>query len=157
MKLSGRTIKELGIVRPHYPRTRIALWDDTHVTYGESYCGYDIRVDSDYALWPLQTTLAASVEEFCLPNNVVGVVHDKSSWARRGISVQNTVLEPGWRGFLTLELLYCPLKQTIRKDLPIIIQGGMPIAQVMFEYIDDDTEGYQGKYQDQQSGPQEAR
>ena len=41
-----------------------------------------------------------------MPRDMVGVVHDKSTWARRGLSVFNTVIEPGWRGKLTLELVY---------------------------------------------------
>jgi dCTP deaminase len=28
----------------------------------------------------------------------MGIVHDKSTWARRGLVVQNTVIEPGWHG-----------------------------------------------------------
>jgi dCTP deaminase len=31
----------------------------------------------------------------------MGIVHDKSTWARRGLVVQNTVIEPGWHGYQT--------------------------------------------------------
>ena len=34
----------------------------------------------------------------------MGIVHDKSTWARRGLVVQNTVIEPGWHGYLTIEV-----------------------------------------------------
>lgn len=85
-----------------------------------------------------------------MPKNVVGIVHDKSTWARRGLAVQNTVIEPGWRGFLTLEL-------TNHGSVPIKIERAMPIAQIVFHFTDEETVGYEGKYQDQERGPQEAR
>jgi hypothetical protein len=82
---------------------------------------------------------------------VVGVVHDKSSLARRGIAVQNTVLEPGWRGFLTLEI-------TNHGPEPIMLKSGCAVAQVVFTFLDEPTERpYRGKYQDQEAGPQAAR
>ena len=37
--------------------------------------------------------LASAIEEFDVPNNLLGIVHDKSSWARKGLSVFNTVIE----------------------------------------------------------------
>jgi dCTP deaminase len=59
--------------------------------------------------------------------------------------VFNTVIEPGWRGFLTLELVYHGLK-------PIRIPGGAGIAQVIFHEISSPAE-YAGKYQDQPDRP----
>jgi dCTP deaminase len=86
-----------------------------------------------------------------MPNNVVGIVHDKSSLARQGIAVQNTVAEPGWRGYLTLEIT----NHYVNK---ILLLKGDAIAQVVFHFLDEPTELiYDGKYQDQQRGPQEAR
>jgi dCTP deaminase len=94
--------------------------------------------------------LASTVEEFNIPDDVMGVVHDKSSWARKGLCVQNTVIEPGWRGFLTLELSY-------HGDKFLIVEKGDPIAQIIFHQLDEPTyEPYDGKYQDQASGPQQA-
>jgi len=78
-------------------------------------------------------------------------VHDKSSWARKGLFVQNTIGEPVWRGFLTLEL------SNETKEW-IYLDAGTPIAQVIFEQLDEPTiQPYKGKYQDQESGPQPAR
>lgn len=123
------------------------------MTYGLSQCGYDIRIDQDITLGHGHGMfhLASSFEEFNMPNDVMGVVHDKSSWARRGLSVKNTIIEPGWRGFLTLELT---------SDAPNIlnIKKGCPIAQVVFHRLDQECEKpYNGKYQDQERGPQVAR
>jgi dCTP deaminase len=141
-------------------------------------CGYDIRLDQDIVLMPGRTILASALEKFNMPLDVVGIVHDKSTWARRGISVQNTVIEPGWMGFLTLELLYSPIlnseeQEHIAKCIayrqnprlysartidPICLIKGTPIAQVIFHKVDQTTTGYgDGKYQNQERGPQEAR
>ena len=135
------------------------------MSFGLSSCGYDIRVAQDIALFPGHVvelvrwdevilnpprfgfTLASSIEYFNMPNNVVGRVHDKSTWARRGLVVQNTVLEPGWRGFLTLEL-------SNHADEPIYVKAGDPIAQVIFEFLDCPSDmPYAGKYQDQEDRP----
>jgi dCTP deaminase len=74
--------------------------------------------------------LASAIEEFDMPNNLIGIVHDKSTWARRGLSVFNTVIESGWKGFLTLELVY-------HGDEELIIPAGAGIAQVMFHQTMD--------------------
>jgi len=97
---------------------------------------------------PGRFTIASAIEEFQMPTNLVGVVHDKSTWARRGLSVFNTVLEPGWKGFLTLELVYHG------QDV-LHIPAGAGIAQILFSRIE--TEGrYTGKYQNQADRPVEA-
>jgi hypothetical protein len=92
------------------------------------------------------------MEKFEMPPRVVGRVCDKSSWARLGLSVFNTVIEPGWRGFLTLEL------KNQHHDRYLEINEGDPIAQIVFEFTDEACESpYSGRYQDQASGPQSAR
>ena len=153
MVLSGRTIKRLGIITPCVER---AIHQETNTSYGLSPAGYDIRLDQDVTVIPGLTTLASTIECFTMPKNIIGVVHDKSTWARRGLAVQNTVIEPGWRGFLTLELSYAPSVDA--DQARIILRRGTPIAQVIYHYTDEETEGYgDGKYQDQQRGPQGAR
>lgn len=94
-------------------------------------------------------TLASSIEKFQMTDNLVGIVHDKSTWARRGLSVFNTVIEPGWSGFLTLELVY-------HGNDELIIPAGSGIAQVVFHNTTD-TALYSGKYQNQEDRPVEAR
>ena len=80
-------------------------------TFGLSSCGYDVRVEFKIGTMlqfraPKQFNgyhfcegytfaLASTVERFSMPHDVMGVVHDKSSWARRGLTVQNTVIEIG--------------------------------------------------------------
>ena len=80
-----------------------------------------------------------------MPTNLVGVVHDKSTWARRGLSVFNTVVEPGWKGFLTLELVY-------HGEGDLRIPAGSAIAQVVFTETSD-RRAYNGKYQHQADRP----
>ena len=119
------------------------------VSYGLAEAGYDIRIKQTLILHPFRKfKIASSVEEFDMPFDLVGVVHDKSTWARRGLSVFNTVLEPGWKGFLTLELVYHGWK-------PLKIMAGSGIAQVLFSRIEQPAE-YKGKYQHQADRPVDA-
>jgi dCTP deaminase len=134
------------MVDPCLPRSEI-----NGMTFGLSACGYDIRIDQSLTIRPGEFVLGSSMEKFHMPAHIAGIVHDKSTWARRGIVVQNTVIEPGWRGFLTLEI-------TNHGDREAIITSGSPIAQIVFHVLDEPTEQpYEGKYQDQERGPQVAR
>jgi dCTP deaminase len=144
MILSASTLRKLKPVEPFCER---AVFGGK--SYGLSVAGYDIRIAHEVLLGPRGFCLAASLEKFCLPNNVLGLVKDKSSWARQGLSLFNTVLEPGWKGFLTLELA------NLGPSL-IPIDAGSPIAQVLFFFTDAPTEGYSGKYQNQGPAPQPA-
>lgn len=93
--------------------------------------------------------LASAMEEFNMPTDLVGVVHDKSTWARKGLSVFNTVVEPGWKGWLTLELVY-------HGQQDLFIPAGSGIAQVLFHTLALERE-YKGKYQNQEDKPVAAR
>jgi dCTP deaminase len=86
-----------------------------------------------------------------MPTWVAASVKDKSTWARQGVSVFNTFIDPGWRGFLTLELVN-------HSSVGIFIPKGTPIAQIVFEELDATTNvPYDGKYQDQEWGAVSAR
>lgn len=149
---SAQTLRRLQPVRPFLERQR-----QNGMSYGLSACGYDVRIDLEKAIggedWlkPGEFILASTLEEFVMPNNLVGIVHDKSTWARKGLAVQNTVIEPGWKGYLTLEL-------TNHSQEELYIEHGDPIAQVIFHLLDEETnQPYSGKYQNQEKGPQPAR
>lgn len=121
------------------------------MSYGLSAAGYDVRVDRTNILYPGEFLLAATLERFKMPGNLLGIVHDKSTWARLGLAVQNTVIEPGWEGYLTIEL-------TNHSPAPLTVSQGDPIAQIVFHYLDEPTDNpYSGKYQNQERGPQAAR
>lgn len=147
MIASAQTLLRLQPIIPMHKRT-ISLG----MTFGLGPAGYDIRLDQDINLLAGQFKLASAMEYFQMPDILMGIVHDKSSLARRGLSVFNTVIEPGWRGYLTLELK----NQNPHKD--IWLPKGSPIAQVVFNILDEPTTmPYNGRYQDQEAGPQKAR
>lgn len=153
--LSAQTIRRLGIMTPCHERTR---HPSSGLTYGLSGAGYDLTLKDAMHLashrdaWyegQKSFRLGVAQEHFSLPNNVLGRVCDKSSLARRGIQVFNTVIEPGWRGYLTLEI--------VNHGDTITLEAGQPIAQVIFELLDEPTEQpYAGRYQDQPLRPVEA-
>jgi dCTP deaminase len=146
---------------------------DHGVSHGLSEAGYDIRIKQDIFFYPQDTSagfdtdivnlkwmendfllgtstkgrfsLASAIEEFDMPNDLVGVVHDKSTWARQGVSVFNTIIEPGWKGFLTLEIVF-------HGNIPLHIPAGSGIAQVIFHKLICPTK-YDGKYQNQEDRP----
>lgn len=134
------------------------------VSHGLAEAGYDIRIKQNVIFLPDgpsmkiyvdavdrwdycagRFTLASAIEEFDMPVDLVGVVHDKSTWARQGLSVFNTVIEPGWKGFLTLELVYHGTEE-------LHIPAGSGIAQVLFHKVEVPAE-YSGKYQNQIDEP----
>ena len=116
------------------------------VSFGLTEAGYDLRIKQTVILHPLRRfAIASTVERFAMPDDLVAVVHDKSTWIRRGLMVGNSVVEPGWKGWLTLELFYFGL-------MPIRIPAGAGIAQVIFHEISTPAR-YDGKYQDQPDRP----
>ena len=134
-------------------------------SYGLGEAGFDIRIRQEIIFKPGMTmgptievngqlehgrfTLASAIEEFDMPADLVGVVHDKSTWARQGLSVFNTVVEPGFKGGLTLELVFHGNKE-------LIVPAGSGIAQVIFSTLAHDA-WYEGKYNGQSTDPVPAR
>ena len=100
-------------------------------------------------LWPKCNRLVSVEERMEVPVDALGVVHDKSSWARRFVSVQNTLVQPGWRGHLTLEV-------SNRGWMFRVLRRGDAMAQIVFHEVRD-ARPYDGRYQDQPRGPVRAR
>lgn len=139
------------------------------VSYGLGEAGYDIRIKQDITFYRLfglipmvkvvdgdqvshhlgKFTLASAIEKFNMSPSCVAIVHDKSTWARRALSVFNTVIEPGWKGYLTLELVYHGRKK-------LHIPAGSGIAQVLFHLVQEPA-SYNGKYMNQENKPVAAR
>lgn len=153
MIINGRHLLEAAPIKDMISEKR----REHGVSFGLSEAGYDIRIKQDVYfdggdVWVdgvqihhTMFTLASAIEEFQMPSNLVGVVHDKSTWARQGLSVFNTVIEPSWHGFLTLELVYHG-----RDGLHI--PAGAGIAQVIFHQTSESAY-YDGKYQNQADKP----
>ncbi|MCX7843996.1 MAG: dCTP deaminase [Candidatus Bipolaricaulota bacterium] len=107
----------------------------------------ELVVEDVFELAPHSQVLAESVETFWMPDDVLGVCWGKSSYARCGLLVNVTPLEPRWRGRLTLELANL-------SPLPIRLHVGQGIAQVVFFRGRRPARGYDekeagGLYQDQ--------
>lgn len=144
MILSGQSIRKRGIFNPFCERT---LYNG--MTHGLGPAGYDVRIDQKVILEPGGFSLASTLEHFTMPNDLLAFVHDKSTWARLGLALQNTVIEPGWSGWLTLEL-------TNHGPETLVIEDGMAIGQIVFHLLDEPAEPYRGKYHQQARGPQPA-
>ncbi len=145
------------------------------VSYGTSSYGYDVRcasefrvftninsaivdpkafdsnsfvaVDNDVCIIPPNSfALARTVEYFRIPRNVLTVCLGKSTYARCGIIVNVTPLEPEWEGHVTLEF-------SNTSPLPAKIYANEGVAQMLFFESDEACEtSYRdrgGKYQGQ--------
>lgn len=145
------------------------------ISYGTSSYGYDIRcanefkvftninssivdpkkfdensfvnITADYCLIPPNSfALARSVEHITVPRNMLVVCLGKSTYARCGIIVNVTPLEPEWCGHITLEL-------SNTTPLPAKIYANEGIAQLIFlEATEECQVSYSdrnGKYQNQ--------
>jgi dCTP deaminase len=89
-----------------------------------------------------KSVLACSEEYIRMPVNVVGTVTGKSTYARAGLLVYVTTIEPGWEGQLTIELFNA-------SRLPVRVYAHEGICQVHFHRIETPGAVYQGKYQEQ--------
>ena len=145
------------------------------ISYGTSSYGYDVRcsrefkvftninsatvdpkafdsnsfvdVESDVCVIPPNSfSLARTVEYFRIPRNVLTVCLGKSTYARCGIIVNVTQLEPEWEGHVTLEF-------SNTTTLPAKIYANEGVAQMLFFESDEVCEtSYAdrgGKYQGQ--------
>lgn len=145
------------------------------ISYGLSSYGYDVRCAEDFKIFtninstsidpknfdslnfvehtgefciipPNSFVLARTVERFCLPRDVVANCLGKSTYARCGISVMVTPLEPEWEGYLTLEFANTT-------PLPAKLYANEGCAQIQFFRGSEECEvSYKdrgGKYQNQ--------
>jgi dCTP deaminase len=148
---------------------------DGKISYGLSSYGYDIRVAPEFKVFtnvhsvivdpkefddrsfvdvnedqciipPNSFALARTLEYFRIPRDVLVLCVGKSTYARCGILVNVTPLEPTWEGYLTLEI-------SNTTPLPAKIYGGEGIAQLLFFEGDEEPmvayADRQGKYQNQ--------
>lgn len=166
-----RMAEEHGMIEPFEPKQV----RDGAISYGLSSFGYDIRVGHEYKVFtdvhsvvvdpknfdprsfvdisgdhciipPHSFALAATMEYFRIPADVLVVCVGKSTYARCGIIVNVTPLEPEWCGHLTLEI-------SNTTPLPAKIYSGEGLAQLLFfqgEEVPEQTYATKkGKYQGQ--------
>ena len=145
------------------------------ISYGLSSYGYDARVAGEFKIFtnidsaivdpkafdansfvdkkssvcvipPNSFALARTIEYFRIPRNVLTICLGKSTYARCGIIVNVTPLEPEWEGHVTLEF-------SNTTPLPAKIYANEGVAQMLFLESDEECEiSYKdrgGKYQGQ--------
>ncbi len=149
------------------------------ISYGLSSYGYDVRVGRRFKIFtnvhggvmdpknfdentfvdfegdictipPNSFALAETIEHFEIPRNVLATCLGKSTYARCGIIVNVTPLEPEWRGKITLEI-------SNTTPLPAKIYAEEGLAQILFHAVGVPEEictvsyaDKSGKYQDQE-------
>lgn len=143
MIINKETLLKLAPIENMYSHKMTHV--DTNTTWGLSACGYDIRLKQTIRLAPKEFCLGSSLEKFQMPNSLLGVVHDKSSNIRKGISVFNSVIDSGWEGYLTLELYN-------HSENHLLLPSGMGIAHILFHQVLHPTK-YTGAYQNQPDKP----
>jgi dCTP deaminase len=164
------------MIEPFEPRQVREANGGKIVSYGTSSYGYDIRCSDEFKIFtninstivdpkkfdeksfvdfrgdvciipPNSFALARTIEHFRIPRNVLVVCLGKSTYARCGIIVNVTPLEPEWEGHVTLEF-------SNTTPLPAKIYANEGVAQVIFFESDEVCEtSYKdrgGKYQGQQ-------
>ena len=152
--LSDRWIKKMAIekemIKPFVPKQK----SSKNISYGLSSYGYDARVSDEFKIFtnvnseivdpknfkptnfvtknvseciipPNSFVLARTVEKFKIPSDVLVICLGKSTYARCGIIVNVTPLEPGWEGHVTLEF-------SNTTPLPAKIYANEGVAQFIF-------------------------
>ncbi len=97
--------------------------------------------------------LGVTRERLELPNDLMAFVQLRSTWARRGIMLPPTIVDAGFKGDLTLEILLCSPEML---EQGRIVPIGQRFAHLIFAKTSSPCEPYAGKYQGQ-SGITEAR
>lgn len=170
-----RMAKDHGLIEPFEPGQVKVNGDKKLVSYGTSSYGYDVRCAREFRIFtninssvvdpknfdsnsfvnietdvciipPNSFALARTVEYFRIPRNILTICLGKSTYARCGIIVNVTPLEPEWEGHVTLEF-------SNTTTLPARIYANEGVAQVIFLESDEVCEtSYKdrgGKYQGQ--------
>lgn len=145
---------EEGMIEPFNEQLVRESNNQKIVSYGLSSYGYDLRVANKFKVFtdvyntvvdpknfsedafvdietdrcvipPRSFALAVSVEYFRIPDDVLTICIGKSTYARCGIIVNVTPFEPGWEGYVTLEI-------SNTTPLPAVIYANEGLAQVLF-------------------------
>ena len=171
-----RMAESQGMIEPFQPgQVRVREDGERIISYGVSSYGYDVRCAEEFKIFtninstivdpknfdarsfvdvtgpqciipPNSFALARTVEYFRIPRDTLVVCLGKSTYARCGIIVNVTPLEPEWEGHVTLEF-------SNTTPLPARIYAGEGVAQFLFFQADEVCEtsyaDRKGKYQGQ--------
>lgn len=116
--------------------------DDLEATVESSQRSTTMELGDPFWLHPGQFVLGATLEYLRVPPHLAAYVVGRSSWGRLGLLVATAImLQPGWGGNLTLELVN-------HGESPIALYPGSRIAQLAVHSLTDATpDPYDGKYQ----------
>jgi dCTP deaminase len=157
-----RMAEQKGMIEPFAPRQVRSSGDAKIVSYGVSSYGYDVRCAAEFKIFtninttivdpkafdaksfvdftgeccivpPNSFALARTVEYFRIPDDVLVLCVGKSTYARCGVIVNVTPLEPGWEGHVTLEF-------SNTTPLPAKIYANEGVAQMLFLQSDEACE-----------------
>lgn len=110
--------------------------------HGLNPAGYDLRVEGTTVLQPLEHRLVATMERVELGRDLVGVLHIRSSLAREGVLSSLALVDPGFRGQLTISL-FNSSKKAVR------LEAGERFVQLTLVKLGRETlTKYEGRYQD---------
>jgi dCTP deaminase len=117
----------------------------------------EVKPDEPFILHPGEFVLGSTLERVAIPDDLVARLEGKSSLGRLGLLIHSTAgyVDPGWDGYLTLELSNVA-------NLPITIYPEMKIGQLSFVQLSEPAEkpygsaGIGSKYQGQR-GPTPSR
>jgi dCTP deaminase len=115
----------------------------------------EVKPDEAFILHPGEFVLGSTLERVRIPDDLVARLEGKSSLGRLGLLIHSTAgyVDPGWDGYLTLELSNVA-------NLPITLYPGMKIGQISFFQLTSPAETPYGragnKYQGQR-GPTASR
>ena len=115
----------------------------------------EVKGEEPFILHPGEFVLGSTAERVAIPNDLVARLEGKSSLGRLGLLIHSTAgyVDPGWDGYLTLELSNVA-------NLPITLYAGMRIGQISFFKLTSPAEVPYGaagnKYQGQR-GPTPSR
>jgi dCTP deaminase len=98
---------------------------------------------SYFELSPFSFALGTSLELISMPANIIGLCDGKSTYARCGVIVNVTPIEPGWSGYLTMHIAN-------PSPFPVRIYAGEGICQVLLLRLGSEVDqAYTGQYQSQ--------
>ena len=103
--------------------------------------GVDLRVEQDLTLMPGEQELAATLERVELSVDLLGILHIRSSLAREGVIASLALVDPGFRGQLTISLYNAG-------DRSVRLRRGERFVQLSLLRLGTPaTEKYDGRYQ----------
>ena len=93
-----------------------------------------------YCLAPGKYYLCTTMERVNMQRNLVAFILPRSTLFRCGVSLRTAVVDPGYRGILTLGIRN-------ESDHEFALERGSRICQIVFSEVKGEATNYEGKYQ----------